>query len=138
MEWIDKKVGQLVDIMWVTRKVASKKFKAPDGTALPLRIMLYGTDPGGAGRTDQVRRNIANQIVRLNFRREIAQSYNFWELIRLIGGESSFGTVSDIERYHVQRGRLIEPDPSGSIARHLERLKGGELERTIVQTLQTA
>ncbi len=138
LEWIDKKVGQLVDIMWITRKVGHKRLKAPDGTPLPVRFFLYGTDPGGAGRTEQVRRNMANQVVKLPFRREIATAYNSWELIRLIAGDVSFSTVADIERYHVQRGRLIEPDPAGSIARHLERLKGGQLERTIFQPNQAA
>ena len=57
-EWVDKKLAQLVDLLWLCRKLPHKKLKAPDGTPLPIEFYMYGLDPGGAGKSDKVSRAI--------------------------------------------------------------------------------
>jgi hypothetical protein len=96
-EWVDKKLAQLVDILWLCRKLPHKKLKAPDGTATPVEFYMYGLDPGGAGKSDKVSRSSADFILRNRFRVEVATLYNSWERIKLIGGEPSYVNVNVID-----------------------------------------
>lgn len=109
-EWVDKKLGQLVDILWLCRKLAHKKLKAPDGTPMPVQFYMYGLDPGGAGKSDKVSRSSADYVLRNNFRVEVATLYNSWERIRLIGGEPSYPNVNAIDRYLIDSGKVFEHD----------------------------
>ncbi len=120
---LDRKVAGLIDLMWVTRKVPVKGKFAPDGTAYPKEFWLYATDPGGAGKTDAVKRNQASMIMRLPFNLKVAQAYNSWEIIRFIDGECSFPKIQDVEQYHIDQGRLVAPDPDKMIAFHVSRLR---------------
>lgn len=118
-EWLDKKVAQLVDVLWLCRKRTSPKLKAPDGTPLPTHFYMYGLDPGGAGNTESVVRKRADFVSQRLFRREIATLYDSWERIKLIGGTPTYPTVSAIDAYLIDSGNVLEIDTSGKLVSFL-------------------
>lgn len=118
-EWLDKKIAQLVDLFWQTRREDDRR------TGLPAYIWLYGLDPGGAGRTENLGRHSADFKQRLRFSLDTARLYDSWEMIQLIGGEPSYGSVAEIAQYHASRGVVWIPDQRELLAGHLERLAGG-------------
>jgi hypothetical protein len=109
-EWVDKKLAQLVDLLWLCRKLPHKKLKAPDGTPTPIEFYMYGMDPGGAGKSDKVTRASADFILRNRFRVEVATLYNSWERIKLIGGEPTYPNVNAIDEYLKSSGKVLESD----------------------------
>lgn len=118
-EWLDKKIAQLVDLFWQTRREDDKR------TGKPLHIWLYGLDPGGAGRAENVNRQYADFKQRLAFRLDTARLYNSWEMVPLMQGEPSFSSVAEIARYHEARGVMYIPEQRELLAGHLERLGRG-------------
>ena len=119
-EWVDKKLAQLVDLLWLCRKLPDKKLKAPDGTPAPREFYMYGTDPGGAGKTDKVNRSSADFILRNPFRVEVATLYNSWERIKLIGGEASYANVNEIDRYLIAAGKVLELDTHAQLNKRID------------------
>lgn len=124
LEWLDKRVTQLLDMFWQVRKVSDKNARAPDGTPLPVRFYAYGIDPGGAGRVENVGRATADFVVTVPFRRRVAECYDSWGLINEISGESRFSTVADIKAWHEERGRVLGRDGEEKLVWHLGRLAG--------------
>jgi hypothetical protein len=122
MEWLDVRVRQLVDMFWQVRKEGSKTLKAPDGTPLPLRFWLYGLDPGGVGRVDEVNRHVADFICEVPFRVRIAQAYHSWELIAELAGTPSCDNMSGIREYHEDLGRSFGVEGRELLDAHIERL----------------
>jgi hypothetical protein len=123
MEWLDVRIRQLVDMFWQVRKeVGRDGARAPDGTPLPVGFWLYGLDPGGVGRVDEVNRHVADFISRVPFRLRIAQSYHSWELIAEIAGAPTVDTMSDIRRLHEEGGRSFGVDSVELLAEHCRRL----------------
>lgn len=109
-EWVDKKLAQLVDLVWFCRKTTHKRLKAPDGTPLPTQFYMYGVDPGGAGKSDKLNRKSADFILTNPFRVEVAKLYNSWERIKLIGGDPSYPTVNAIDDYLISHGKVFDLD----------------------------
>lgn len=119
-EWVDKKLAQLVDLLWLCRKKTTNKRKAPDGTPAPTEFYMYGLDPGGAGKSDKVIRNSADYILRNPFKVEVATLYNSWERIKLIGGEPSYLNVNAIDKYLIASGKVLEADTHAILHRRIK------------------
>lgn len=115
MEWVDRRIVQLVDLLWLARKEIDKN------TGLPSHFWLYGLDPGGVGKSDNVARDFADYRMTIPFELRIARLYNSWELIQVIDGDPSFNSVKDILRYHVQHGTYLNLDQAELLEQHLDR-----------------
>lgn len=129
-EWVDKKLAQLVDILWLCRKVPHKKLKAPDGTPAPVQFFMYGLDPGGAGKSDKVIRSSADYILRNYFKVEVATLYDSWERIRLIGGEPKYPNVAAIDRFLIDSGKVLENDTHTILNQRINSHEQSILDRT--------
>lgn len=97
-DWLDVRIRQLADVLWMVRKGTARKIRTP------TEIYLYGLDPWTHGLSDTVMRQRAEQLMVLPFRLTLAQCYNSWEIINLISGEPSWSTVRELEADLVARG----------------------------------
>jgi hypothetical protein len=75
-EWVDKRVTQLVDLMWMARKENWKRRKDAEGRPVPKAFWLYALDPGGAGKSENVRRDHADFVIKVPFSLRTATLYN--------------------------------------------------------------
>ena len=116
LEWLDKRLSQLVDVHWFVRKESIKGETAPDGTPFPRRFWLYGNDPGGVGKVEQVNRNSADLVATLPFDVRIARCYESRGLIREMAEETAFASVAAIREYHVELGRVVGIDGEERLA----------------------
>lgn len=127
VEWLDKRVTQILDMYWQVRKVAHPRRRAPDGTPYPLKFYAYGLDPGGVGRVENVNRARADWVVEVPFNVRVAQCYESQGLIHEIAGECHYNTVSEIAAELESRGVMLNVDGEQLLHAHRERLGGGAL-----------
>ncbi len=133
--WIDKKIAELVDILWVARKVSSTKIRNPDGTPQPSHFYLYGKDPRGAGETHNVTRNMPDYIMSYPFELQIANLYNSWELINLVTGTPSFAMIQDLKAWFKARAIIWEPDAKEVLRRHIDRFRVAGIDPVTLHAL---
>jgi hypothetical protein len=128
LEWLDVRIRQNVDLFWMVRKELPKKPTefAPDGTPLPLGFWLYGKDPGGVGKVDDVGRSSADLVSWVPFDVRVAQSYHSWELIQELQGEPRFPDMAAIREHHEAAGHEFGILGRELLAAHLERIRGPE------------
>ncbi len=101
-DWLDVRIRQLSDLLWQLRKETNKK------TGLPTRFWAYGLDPWAQGLSESAVRSHADFQMRIKFDPAIATLYDSWERIALLGAESRYPTVKDIDRDLVSRGIISE------------------------------
>lgn len=128
LEWLDVRIRQNVDLFWMVRKEVPKRPRefAPDGTPLPLGFWLYGKDPGGVGKVDDVGRDTADLVGHVPFTRRVAESYHSWELIQEIGGTPKYDGMAEVRAYHEALGRSFGTLGRELLEEHLERITGRE------------
>lgn len=88
-DWLDVRVRQLADTLWLTRKETGK-----DG--LPSQFYLYGVDPWAGGLSEKAMRDGAHSLMQLPFQLNLAETYNSWELIHLLSGDPEWSTVGEL------------------------------------------
>jgi hypothetical protein len=101
-DWLDVRIRQLSDLLWQLRKETNKK------TGLPTRFWAYGLDPWAQGLSESAVRSHADFQMRIKFDTSIATLYDSWERIALLGAESRYPTVKDIDRDLLARGIISE------------------------------
>jgi hypothetical protein len=128
LEWLDVRIRQNVDLFWMVRKELPKKPTAfaPDGTPLPVGFWLYGKDPGGVGKVDDVGRTSADLISWVPFDVRVARSYHSWELIQELQGDPRYPDMAAIREHHELNGRAFGILGRELLAGHLERVRGHE------------
>lgn len=104
-EWLDVRVRQLADVLWMVRK---EEFKRGARAGTPKTFYLYGLDPFAKGLTDSVVRDRADFRWSVDFELSVATLYDSWELIRIIEGKPSWDSVGELTDWHVERGHIIE------------------------------
>lgn len=104
-DWLDVRMRQLADTLWLVRKVMTK-----DRT-MPLEFWAYGFDPFAQGLTDSVTRQAAMDFrMSIPFQLNTASLYDTHQGIRLIEGEPSFQSVGQIFDQLVEEGRITPKD----------------------------
>jgi hypothetical protein len=127
VEWMDKRLTQLVDVHWFVRKESVKGRLAPDGTSYPERFWLYGNDPGGVGKVENVTRNTADLVCSIPFDVRVARCYESRGLIAELLDTTSFDSVGAIREYHLELGREVGIDGESRL-RDLLRFYGTDPE----------
>lgn len=102
-DWLDVRIRQLADVLWMVRKETDKR------SGNPVRFWLYGLDPYSKGLSETVLRDRADYRSSVPFRPEVATLYNSWELIRVISGEPSWKTMGELTEYHLAAGHISTP-----------------------------
>jgi hypothetical protein len=121
--WLDIRIQQNLDVVWLVRKEAVKGRKAPDGTPLPARFHLYGLNPGGVGKVEHMLRTVADLRCSYPFRVEVARMFHSWELVQEISGTPSWGDMEGIKRHHLEAGRHLGIDGYDALVGHVERMR---------------
>jgi hypothetical protein len=123
-EWLDKRIAQLVDLLWVVRREDVRRRRGDLRPPVPARFHVYGVDPGGAGKLDNISRGGADYVMTVPFALPVAQLYDSWELIAGLEGTPEFESVAEIEAYHVRRGVRFAIDRAQQLQREVARLTG--------------
>jgi hypothetical protein len=121
--WLDVRIQENLDLVWLVRKESDKKKKAPDGTQAPVRFRMYGLNPGGVGKVKEMERDHADVMTSFPFRVEVARMYHSWELVQEIVGTPSWNLMDEIKRHHVSKGRNLGLDGVELLERDLQRLR---------------
>jgi hypothetical protein len=108
-DWLDVRIRQLADTLWMVRKVMPKgrKTRRLRGPVLPERFSAYGFDPWAAGLSDDVDRGAgADRRMTIPFRLLLAQCYDTREPIRVLHGVPTWLTYADVYDELVARGHI--------------------------------
>lgn len=89
-DWLDVRVRQLADTLWLTRKETDKR------TGLPTTFHSYGLDPWAEGLTEVVIRNNAHSVMSIPFDLNTAQLYDSWQIIAMLSGVPSWETMGEL------------------------------------------
>lgn len=101
-DWLDLRMRQLADNIWLVRKVMNKQ------RTLPQEFWAYGFDPFAQGLTSAVDRQTAMDFrMRIPFAVDIATLYDTHQGIRLIEGEPSFTSVGQVFDHLVAQGVIV-------------------------------
>ncbi len=101
-DWLDVRVRQLADVLWMVRKEA----KRIAGKEVPQRFWGYGLDPFVRGLTESVVRDRADYRWSVPFVLSTAQLYDSWELIRILEGTPSWESMGELADWHAAQGRV--------------------------------
>lgn len=103
-DWLDVRIRQLADTLWLVRKVTDKQDRT-----LPVEFWAYGFDPFAAGLTSDVSRQAGMDYrMRIPFNIDVATLYDTHQGIRLIQGDPTFNSVGAVFDHMVETG-IIEP-----------------------------
>lgn len=106
-DWLDVRLRQLADTLWMVRKIQGKPRK--DGTRpLPRSFIAYGLDPWAKGLSESVIRDHADRKMEIPFSLRIAQLYDTREPIEVLDGEPRWSTYADVFAHLVDEGRIPE------------------------------
>lgn len=108
-DWLDVRIRQLADVLWLVRKEDEKRPKGSKAPAVPRAFYWYGLDPWAAGLSESVLRDRADFLVTLPFIRDVATLYNTHEVIRTLGGALSYETMGDLTQYFLDVGAIRNP-----------------------------
>lgn len=101
-DWLDIRMRQLADTLWLVRKVLNKE------RTMPLEFWAYGFDPFAEGLTSEVTRQTGMDYrMSIPFVLDTATLYDTHQGIRLIEGDPTFQSVGQVFDYLVEAGRLV-------------------------------
>lgn len=101
-DWLDIRMRQLADTLWLVRKVLNKERTAP------LEFWAYGFDPFAEGLTAEVTRQTGMDYrMSIPFLLDTATLYDTHQGIRLIEGDPTFQSVGQVFDHLVEAGRLV-------------------------------
>lgn len=121
-DWLDVRMRQLADTLWLVRKVMNKQ------RTQPIEFWAYGFDPFAQGLTSDVTRQSGMDYrMKIPFALDTATLYDTHQGIRLIEGDPSFQSVGQIFDHLVARGVIVPQDfvaevLAGSVGMHEARL----------------
>ena len=121
IQWLDDRVRSVLDNFWTSRVIRSKTEKF-QGQGVPKLFYLYGTDAGGVANLNNMQRTVADYRIVVPFSKQLANVYDSWEIIKTVGGEPKYESITTLQKHLQTIGAIKDADSFSKAKKQLENL----------------